>query len=121
MSQENKGDCNMLEKRVKNLEAVLQAFIKELQKTIRVEKVYVYGSYAQQKEHDYSDIDVAVISPDFEGGTERDYLILGHAAIKVCSLIEAKPYRPQDLMNLSPTEFLGMIVKTGKVIFDKAA
>jgi len=111
----------MLEKRIQNLEGLVQAYVKELQKAIRVEKVFVYGSYAQQKEHDYSDIDVAVISPDFEGGTERDYLILSRAALKIYPLIEAKPYRPEDLENLSPGEFLFEIIQTGKKLYEKAA
>jgi len=111
----------MLEKRIKNIKLVLRLFIKELEKAIRVDKVFVYGSYAHNRAHDYSDIDVAVVSPDFEGGTERDYLILGRAALKVSPLIEAKPYRPQDLKNLSPSDFLAEILRTGKKIYDRAA
>ncbi|OGQ04137.1 MAG: hypothetical protein A2W61_08450 [Deltaproteobacteria bacterium RIFCSPLOWO2_01_44_7] len=111
----------MLEKRIKDIEGLLQDYIRELEKEIRVEKVFIYGSYAHHKEHDYSDIDVAVVSPDFEGGTERDYLILGRAALKINPLIEAKPYRPTDLDNLSPVEFLSEILRTGKKIYDKAA
>ncbi|MFH0800125.1 MAG: nucleotidyltransferase domain-containing protein [Pseudomonadota bacterium] len=111
----------MLEKRIKNLDSILKLYIGELEKHIRVEKVFLYGSYARNAEHDFSDIDVAVISPDFEGGTERDYLILGRAALKVNALIEAKPYRPEDIRNLSPMEFLSEIIRTGKLIHDKAA
>ncbi|MDO8312522.1 MAG: nucleotidyltransferase domain-containing protein [Sideroxyarcus sp.] len=111
----------MLEKRVTNLTKLLDDFIGELQKEVRVEKVYLYGSYAHNSEHDFSDIDVAVISPDFEGGTERDYLILGRAALKVNPLIEAKPYRPEDLINLSPAEFLAEVLRTGRIVYDKAA
>lgn len=111
----------MLEKRIENLSGLLSLYIMELEKVIRVEKVYLYGSYARNGEHDFSDIDIAVISPDFEGGTERDYLILGRAALKINVLIEAKPYRPSDLGNLSPLEFLYEVVRTGRLIYDKAA
>jgi predicted nucleotidyltransferase len=111
----------MLEKRVKNLTKLLADFIGELQKEIRVDRVYLYGSYARNSERDFSDIDVAVISPDFEGGTEHDYLILGNAALKINPLIEAKPYRPEDLKNLSSAEFLAEVLRTGKVVYDKAA
>lgn len=111
----------MFEKRIKNLDKVLERYVNELEKQIRVEKVYLYGSYAGNRQHDFSDIDIAVVSPDFEGGTERDYLILGRAAMKVSPLIEAKPYRPEDFRNLSPREFLAEIVRTGKLVFDKAA
>lgn len=111
----------MLEKRIENLDELMSRYIRELEKKIRVEKVFVYGSYAHGKVHDYSDVDVAVISPDFEGGTEKDYLILGRAALKIYPLIEAKPYRPEDLENLSPTEFLAEVIRTGKKIYDRAA
>lgn len=111
----------MLEKRVKNLDDILRRYIEELRKTIRVEKVFLFGSYATRTEHDYSDIDIAVISPDFDGGSERDYLILGRAAIKVTPLIEARPYRPEDLTDLSPAEFFSKIVRGGKLIYDEAA
>lgn len=111
----------MLEKRIENLDVTIQQFIQELQKTIRVEKVFLYGSYAHRKEHDYSDIDLAVVSPDFEGGTEKDYLVLGKAALKISPLIEAKPYRPQDMENLSPVEFLTEIIDTGRIVYPKAA
>jgi len=111
----------MLEKRVKNLDEVLKRYIEELKKSIRVEKVFFFGSYAHHRERDYSDIDLAVISPDFEGGTERDYLILGKAALNVSALIEARPYRPEDIQNLSPVEFLSEIIQHGKLIYDEAA
>ena len=111
----------MPEKRIKNVNRLLRRFIRELEKTIRVEKVFVYGSYARRQAHDYSDLDVAVVSADFEGGTERDYLILGRAALKVSPLIEAKPYRPKDLANLSPVDFLAEILRTGKKVYDRAA
>lgn len=111
----------MLEKRIANLTDVMSRFIGELRKEIRVRKVFLFGSYAANREHDYSDIDVAVISPDFEGGTEKDYLLLGRAVLKVHPLIEARPYRPEDLANLSPVDFLAEIVRTGKVVYEEAA
>lgn len=111
----------MFEKRIKNLDDVIKRYIEELEKSIRVDKVYLYGSYSKHAEHDFSDIDIAVVSPDFEGGTERDYLLLGRAAMKVNTLIEAKPYRPESLINVSPMEFLSEIVRTGKLVYSKAA
>ncbi len=47
MSQEDPGDCSMLEKRVKNLAKLLADFVAELQKDVRVDRVYLYGSYAR--------------------------------------------------------------------------
>lgn len=111
----------MVEKKVKNLDATLAAFIKELQKQIRVEQVILFGSYNRGKPRDYSDIDIAVISPDFEGGTEKDYLLLDRTARKINPLLEAIPYRPKDIKNVEAGDFVDEILKTGRVIYKKAA
>ena len=42
-------------------------YIESLQKGIHLEKVILYGSYAQGHPHPESDLDLAVISPDFGG------------------------------------------------------
>ena len=53
----------MVEKAVRQ---AVNAFIKELKKKkIRVAKVVLFGSRASGTAHEYSDIDVAVVSPDF--------------------------------------------------------
>ena len=50
----------------KSIEQTINAFIKELKKRrIKISKVILYGSYASGHTHEYSDIDVAVVSPDF--------------------------------------------------------
>jgi len=105
----------MVEKRIKNLKKLLNAYRKMLEKKIRVKKLILFGSYAQGTPRDYSDIDVAVISPDFQGGTLEDYLLLGRAAREVTPLIEAFPYTPHDLKKRRPGDFLDEILKTGKV------
>jgi predicted nucleotidyltransferase len=44
----------------------VRAFVRKLKKNnIRVAKVIIYGSRVSGKAHKYSDIDVAIISPDF--------------------------------------------------------
>lgn len=92
-------------------------YIQELEKDIHVEKAILYGSYANGTVHNYSDIDLAIISSDFEGGSERDCWVLGRAAWKINPLIEARPYRPSDLKNIRPGDFLGEIIKTGKIVY----
>ncbi|MBI5038572.1 MAG: nucleotidyltransferase domain-containing protein [Nitrospirae bacterium] len=44
----------------------IKEFVKALrQHKIRVVKVVIYGSIVSGKAHEYGDIDVAIISPDF--------------------------------------------------------
>ena len=52
------------EDQLKNL---LSIYIESLQKGIHLEKVILYGSYAQGHPRPESDLDLAVISPDFGG------------------------------------------------------
>jgi len=43
-------------------------FVRDVQKEgIRLQKAYLYGSYANGRAHRGSDIDIALISPDFSG------------------------------------------------------
>ena len=53
----------MVEKAIRQ---TINAFIKELKrKKIKIAKVVLFGSRASGRAHEYSDIDVAVVSPDF--------------------------------------------------------
>lgn len=106
----------MLEKRIRNVKELVRRYRKNLEKKIRIHKIILFGSYARGTPRDYSDIDLAVISPDFHGGTRRDYLILDRTAREINPLIEAFPYSPRDLKKVEEGEFLHEILRTGKVI-----
>lgn len=106
----------MVAKRIRNLKRVLKVYRQELEKKIRVKKMILFGSYARGRPHDYSDVDLAVISPDFKGGTERDFLLLARAAREVTPLIEAFPYTPGELKHRQRGGFLDEIIRTGKTV-----
>lgn len=109
----------MVEKRVRNLKKVLKSFRQELEKKIRVKKMILFGSYARGTPRDYSDIDVAVVSPDFKERGMDDYTLLDRAAREVTPLIEAFPYTPKDIRNHVRGDFLDHILKTGKVVYHR--
>lgn len=111
----------MLTKRVKNIEELIGKFIHELQKKIRVDQVILFGSYGCGKQRDFSDIDIAVVSPDFEGGTEKDCLLLDRIARNINPFIEAIPYNSRDFKNFEPGDFINEILKTGRTLFKRAA
>ena len=55
----------------------LTLFIERVKKKIQPEKIILFGSYAQKRANDYSDIDVIVISHSFNKMKEKerfDYL-----------------------------------------------
>lgn len=46
----------------------IKRYLNELEKRgIRIEKAYLYGSYARGNYHKDSDIDIAIISKNFQG------------------------------------------------------
>ena len=106
----------MVEKRVKNLRKVLNQYRKKLSEKIEVDRIILFGSYARGTPRDYSDIDLAVISPDFIGDPIEDYLLLARAAREVTPLIDALPYTSNDFKNRQHGSFLDEIVRTGKEV-----
>ncbi|MFA4829726.1 MAG: nucleotidyltransferase domain-containing protein [Thermodesulfovibrionales bacterium] len=67
-------------------------FVKELKRQrIRVTKVILYGSRVSGKPHEYSDIDIAIISPDFGKDRYREGAKLFEIAYKIDPLIEPVP------------------------------
>jgi predicted nucleotidyltransferase len=76
----------------------IRKFKKALErKNIKVDKIVLFGSYAKGTQKDGSDIDVAVISKDFQG---KDYWtrieILTDAIYEVFEPIEAVPFTPEE-------------------------
>jgi predicted nucleotidyltransferase len=47
------------------LEKIIRIFLDEIQKTYRLDSAYLFGSYAKGTSNQWSDIDLAVVSPDF--------------------------------------------------------
>jgi hypothetical protein len=81
--------------------------------------VILFGSYAHQQAHEWSDIDVAVLSPDFE----RISLIavvdeIATRRIACDSRIAPVAYTPAQFDNAPPYAFAAEIRRTGKVIYD---
>jgi predicted nucleotidyltransferase len=58
---------------------------------IRVEKAVLYGSYVSGKAHTGSDIDIAIISPDFGQNRFEEGKLLMQIAWRIDPRIEAVP------------------------------
>ncbi|MFH0800633.1 MAG: nucleotidyltransferase domain-containing protein [Pseudomonadota bacterium] len=104
-----------------NVEEVVNAFIAELKKRVHVRRVILFGSYARGTPRPWSDIDLAVISSDFHGGTEGDHLLLAEVARRITPQIEAIPYLPEDFAGCDSRSFEADILRNGRVMFDEAA
>jgi predicted nucleotidyltransferase len=85
---------------------------------VPVEKMILYGSYANGMPRAYSDIDVAVISPAFRGKklieTQAE---LAKILAKYLAMVEPVGYSPDAFRTAEPETMLGEIKRTGKVLF----
>lgn len=78
---------------------------------IPVDAAYLFGSWAQGRATEWSDVDLAIVSPIFEGTIFYDRRKLYAAILEVDSTIEPHPYRPEDFDDSDP--FVREILQTG--------
>jgi len=100
------------------IDIIAKQLIKRLEDMdIDVKHLILYGSYASGDAEPYSDIDIAVISPSFEGkGLLKRQELLGEAIYPLQEPIEALGYTPTECRNAPRASFLAEIITSGKVI-----
>jgi predicted nucleotidyltransferase len=69
---------------------------------IRINKAYLYGSYARDTASEDSDIDIAIVSPDLTGDRFEDALFLKRFRTSLDLRIEPLPIRPEDFKEEDP-------------------
>lgn len=79
---------------------------------ITIKKIVLFGSYANGTPHDYSDIDVALVSDDFCGIRFFDIEKLAPYLIQVEPFIEVHPFKT-DEFNENEDFFVHEILKNG--------
>lgn len=85
---------------------------------IAVDKIILYGSYAKGTPRAYSDIDIAIISPDFKGKKIFEIqAILARLLSQYLSIAEVIGYSSDEFRTASPETFIGEIKRTGKVLY----
>lgn len=78
---------------------------------IKIEKAILFGSYTKGNANEWSDIDIAIVSPDFSGIPFYDRKMLNPYILKVDTRIELHPFRPEDFTE--DNEFVREIIKNG--------
>ena len=84
---------------------------------IKVSRLFLYGSYARGEPRDYSDIDIAIISPDFRGKSRMAiqetiaHSIVGRSGI--LAAFEPIGYSTEEFTKADSATFLGEIKSTG--------
>ncbi len=80
----------------------VERFLDAVRRVRRVEAAYLYGSQVLGAAGEWSDIDVAVISPDFQGDLFQERVMLMRLAVEVDDRIEPYPFAPEDFTPTSP-------------------
>ena len=88
----------------------VRRFLAAVRQQRRVEAAYLYGSQVKGTSTQWSDIDVAVISPDF-ADLFQERLALMRLAAQIDDRIEPYPFKPQDFNSSDP--LVGEIRLTG--------
>lgn len=108
----------MAKRELSKVKAIVDRYRRMLEKTIRVQRIILYGSYAYGKPHRGSDIDLVVVSPDFTRmhPLERlEFLSLARRTSK--DPIEALGYTPAEFKRAKDSILLDEIVERGIVLY----
>ncbi|MEW6110247.1 MAG: nucleotidyltransferase domain-containing protein [Nitrospirota bacterium] len=106
-------------KKKQEIKDIIDRYISKLnQLGVEVSQVILYGSYAKGKPKEYSDIDIAVVSPSFQKLDifERQ-LLLSKAHHKFGEPIEPIGLTPKQLRDKNG--FASEILKTGVVVYSR--
>ena len=95
-----------------DIRASVKEFIRQLNaNNLAILQAYIFGSYAKGQQTEWSDIDLALVSDQFEGNFYYDRCKLSPYVIKINTNIETHPFRPEDFIKDNP--FVEEIIETG--------
>lgn len=89
----------------------IQKYIKKISKHYKIEAIILFGSYAKGMENSNSDIDIAVISSDFNDIIEDGAKLIG-LTWKIDTRIEPHPITKEDFESVS-NPFVKEVIDTG--------
>ena len=79
---------------------LVREYIRALEKNgYKITGAFLFGSYARGTAHEWSDIDIALVSPDFTGDRFRDRQKIVPLRRQIDVRLEPMPFRPRDFKN----------------------
>lgn len=97
---------------------IIKDSVEYLRKRIRISSVYLFGSYAAETASKWSDVDLAVFSPDADKMKVEDKAQLAAELKLRCNTeVELHLFPQKALKKAKPTNFYGYILKSGEKIF----
>lgn len=102
----------MVEKTVsKTIMDSIQKYIEKISQYYKIDAIILFGSYAKGTENEDSDIDIAIISSDFNDIIEDGAKLIG-LTWKIDTRIEPHPITTKDYTNVS-NPFVKEVIDTG--------
>ena len=81
----------------------VQLFLDKLRKTgFRISEAYIFGSYATGKADEWSDIDVAIISPQIGNDRFEERIRLTELAVSIDVRLEPLPFNTDSFTSVDP-------------------
>jgi stress-induced morphogen len=97
-------------------------FVRRIRSAVAVHAVILFGSYAKGNADDSSDVDVAVISPDFEGmSTWQRQDTIARATAGRGHRLAPVGFASSEYRSPDSTPFLREIIRTGRVVYEAPA
>lgn len=102
-----------------DLKEIVARFVSLLGNAVRVEAIILFGSYANGTPNEWSDVDIAVISPDFEGlPMWQRQQVISRATVDRNVNLAPIGYPSSEYHNPGSHSFLREIIRTGKVVYE---
>ena len=89
----------------------IKKYIEKISNYYKIEAIILFGSYAKGTENEDSDIDIAIISSDFNDIIEDGANLIGYTW-KIDTRIEPHPIKTEDYKNVT-TPFVQEVINTG--------
>ena len=104
----------MVEKSIDNklIMEIVQKYVEKICENYKVYAVILFGSYAKGTNNENSDIDIAIITDDFENDIFDEELNLMKLRRKIDTRIEPHLIRIKDYKN-ADTPFIKEVIDTG--------
>ena len=91
---------------------IVQKYVEKICENYKIEAIILFGSYAKGTNNENSDIDIAIITDDFENDIFDEELNLMKLRRKIDTRIEPHLIRVKDYKN-AETPFIQEIIETG--------
>jgi predicted nucleotidyltransferase len=100
----------------------IERFVARLNRELDVAQVILFGSYAYGRPHEWSDVDIAVISPSFAamGQVARLERLERIAWEAEAHAVEPVGLTPEEYAQASDLSLLGEVREKGIVVYDAA-